>query len=228
MTCRGVHPTAVVGPDVILGDGVVLHPYVVVLGETHLGAGTEVFPAAVIGKPPAQHPTLSRPVTRGPVRIGVGCSIGAHAVLYEDVELGAETLVGDLASIREGTRIGRGCVIGRHVTVHTAAIVGDGTRILDHTHLASDAVVGANCFLGVHVVTSSDNALGRLPYDPARVRGPRIDDGAAIGSGATLLPGVHVGAGAIVAAAAVVTADVPPGAEVFGSPARPRSDGTGG
>jgi acyl-[acyl carrier protein]--UDP-N-acetylglucosamine O-acyltransferase len=101
-TTATVHRTAVVGPDVTLDDGVTLHPYVVVLGETAVGAGTEVFPGAVLGKPLARHPTLSRPVVGGPVRIGAGCSIGAHAVIYEAVELGAETLVGDLASIREG------------------------------------------------------------------------------------------------------------------------------
>jgi UDP-3-O-[3-hydroxymyristoyl] glucosamine N-acyltransferase len=219
-----IHPTTVIGSDVTLGDGVILHPYVVVLGETHVGDGTEVFPGAVIGKPPALHPTLSRPVTRGgSTRVGAGCSIGAHAVIYEDVELGADTLVGDLASIREGTRVGRGCVIGRLVTVHTAATIGDGTRVLDHSHVASDSVLGANCFLGVHVTTASDNGLGRLPYDPARVRGPRIDDGAAIGSGAVLLPGVHIGAGAVVAAGALVTDDVEPDTEVFGRPARPRT-----
>ena len=226
-TTATVHATAVVGPDVTLDDGVTLHPYVVVLGETHLGAGTEVFPSAVLGKPPARHPTLSRPVTGGAVRIGAGCSIGAHAVIYENVALGAETLVGDLASIREGTRVGRRCVIGRLVTVHAAASVGDGTRVLDHSHVASDSVIGTNCFLGVHVTTASDNALGRLPYDPARVRGPRIDDGAAIGSGAVLLPGVHIGTGATVAAGAVVTGDVPPHAEVFGNPARPKAPDTG-
>jgi UDP-3-O-[3-hydroxymyristoyl] glucosamine N-acyltransferase len=100
-----VHSTAVVGPEVTLGDGVVLHPYVVVLGTVHLGDGTEVFPGAVIGKPPALHPTLSRPTTRGgSARVGAGCSIGAHAVIYEGVELGADTLVGDLASIRERRR----------------------------------------------------------------------------------------------------------------------------
>jgi acetyltransferase-like isoleucine patch superfamily enzyme len=222
-----IHPTAVVGPDVVLGAGVTLHPYAVVLGATHLGDGTEVFSGAVIGKPPARHPTLSRPIKGGPVLIGAGCSIGAHAVIYEDVELGDETLVGDLASIREGCRFGRRCVIGRLVTVHTAATVGDGTRLLDHTHLASDSVVGTNCFLGVHVTTSSDNALGRLPYDPDRVRGPRIGDGAAIGSGAVLLPGVHIGTGATVAAGAVVTADVPPNTDVYGSPARPKPVKTG-
>jgi acetyltransferase-like isoleucine patch superfamily enzyme len=221
MTRLEVHATAVVGPEVTLGADVVLHPYVVVLGTTYVGDGTEVFPGAVVGKPPARHATLRRATTGGPVRIGSGCSIGAHAVVYGDVEIGDGSLVGDLASIREGARIGRECVVGRHVTVHTAARIGDRSRVLDHSHLASDSVVGADCFLGVHVTTASDNALGRLPYDAARVRGPRIDDGAAIGSGAVLLPGVHIGAGAVVAAGAVVTVDVAPGTEVRGNPARP-------
>ena len=225
MTTSAIHPTAVIGPDVTLGVGVTLHPYVVVLGETHLGDGTEAFPGAVVGKPPAQHPTLERPVSRGRVRIGAGCSIGAHAVIYEDVEIGDATLVGDLASIREGTRVGLGCVVGRLVTVHTAATIGDGSRVLDHSHVASDSVIGRDCFLGVHVTTASDNALGRLPYDAARVRGPRIDDGAVVGSGAVLLPGVHIGARAVVAAGALVTVDVPPDTEVFGQPARPKRDG---
>ncbi len=63
-----IHPTAVVGPDATFGEGVTLHPHVVVLGEVHVGDGTEVYPGAVIGKPPAHHPTLRRAATRGPVR----------------------------------------------------------------------------------------------------------------------------------------------------------------
>ena len=222
-----VHATAVVGPEVTLGVDVVLHPYVVVLGTTHLGDGTEVFPGAVIGKTLAQHATLRRATAGGSVHIGGGCSIGAHAVIYEDVEIGDGSLVGDLASIREGSCIGRECVVGRHVTVHTAARIGDRSRVLDHSHVASDSVIGTDCFFGVHVTTASDNALGRLPYDAARVRGPRIDDGAAIGSGAVLLPGVHVGAGAVVAAGAVVTTDVLPRTEVRGNPARPHLPNSG-
>ena len=177
----GVHPTAVVGPDVTLGDDVILHPYVVVLGTVHLGAGTEVFPGAVIGKPPAIHPTLSRPVTRGPVGIGAGCSIGAHAVLYEDVELGAETLVGDLASIREGTRIGRRCVIGRLVTVHTAVTVGDGSGC--STTPMSRATRRRRRLLPRRARHLERQRARPPPVRPGqRVRGPRIDDGAAIGS----------------------------------------------
>jgi acyl-[acyl carrier protein]--UDP-N-acetylglucosamine O-acyltransferase len=232
-----VHPTAVidsrqvgrdvvvdaycvVDPRAVLHDGVHLHPHVVVMGPVVVGPGTEVFAGAVLGKPPAAHGVLMHvPVRGGSVAIGHACSIGVHAVLYEDVVVGDGSLVGDLASLREGARVGEGCVIGRSVSFHPGVRIGDRSRVLDHTHVATRTVIGEDCFIGVHVVTSSDNALGRLPYDAERVRGPRIDDRAIVGSGANLLPGVHVGAGSLVGAGAIVTRDVEPGATVYGSAA---------
>lgn len=211
----------VVGPDVTLHDGVRLHPHVVISGAVEVGADTEVFTGAVVGKPPARSGALLRvPERGGPTVIGAGCSVGVHAVVYEGVLVGPGTLIGDSASVRENVEIGSGCVVGRFVSVHPDCRIGDGSRVLDHTHLATATEVGRGCFLGIHVVTMSDNALGRLPHDPERVRGPRIDDGAAVGSGAMLLPGVHVGCGATVAAGAVVTRDVPAQTRVFGNPAR--------
>jgi acetyltransferase-like isoleucine patch superfamily enzyme len=211
----------VVGPGVVLHDRVRLHPHVVLTGEVEVGADTEVFAGAVLGKPAARLAVLSRePGLTGAIVIGSGCSIGVHAVVYEGVTVESGTLIGDAASLRENVRVGSGCVIGRMVSVHPDCTVGDGTRVMDHTHLATGMEVGRNCFFGVHVVTSSDNALGHLPYHPDRVRGPRIGDGAVVGSGAVLLPGVHVGSGATVAAGAVVTRDVPPDTRVFGNPAR--------
>jgi acetyltransferase-like isoleucine patch superfamily enzyme len=43
-----------------------------------------------------------------------------------------------------------------------------------------------------------------------------------IGANATILPGVTIGDGAVIGAGAVVTEDVPPHANVFGVPAKPR------
>jgi len=48
-----------------------------------------------------------------------------------------------------------------------------------------------------------------------------VERRASLGSGAVILGGVRIGAGAIVGAGAVVTRDVPAGATVAGSPARP-------
>ena len=47
-----VGPFCLVGPQVRLGDGVELKSHVVVTGDTHVGAGTTIFPFAVIGEIP--------------------------------------------------------------------------------------------------------------------------------------------------------------------------------
>ncbi len=206
-------------------DGVSLHANVVVMGDVTIGAGTEVFPGAVLGKAPAQHPVLSRtPVGGGPTRLGSGCSVGAHAVVYEGVDVGPETLVGDFASIREGCRIGAHCVVGRFVSVHPDCEVGDGSRIVDHAHLATATRVGRDCFISVHVSTASDPALGRLPYAAERVRGPVFGDRVSVGASATILQGVCIGDDATVASGAIVTRDVAAGSVVRGAPARPIED----
>jgi acetyltransferase-like isoleucine patch superfamily enzyme len=211
----------VVGPSVSLGSGVVLHPLVVITGDVSIADGTEVFAGAVIGKSSATSAALSRePGRASTVTIAERCSIGAHAVIYSDIEIGADSLVGDLASIREQCRIGARCIIGRGVSLHPECTIGHETRIYDDSHLAVGTSVGRACFLAAHVCTTSDNALGRLPYSRDRVRGPVIGDRVAVGSGALILPGIVLGDDATVAAGSLVTRDVPPGATVLGRPAR--------
>jgi UDP-3-O-[3-hydroxymyristoyl] glucosamine N-acyltransferase len=211
----------VVGPDVTLEDGVRLHPHVVITGDVTVGAGSEVFPGAILGKPPARSAALSRiPASGGEVQIGRDCSIGAHAVIYEAVVIGADSLVGDHASIREGCRIGRRCIIGRFVSVHPDCELGDRCRVYDHTHIASGTRMGVECFISIHVATASDNALGELPYAPERVRGPDFGDRVSVGAAAVILPGLRLGDDATVAAGAVVTRDVGPKTFVRGVPAR--------
>lgn len=216
-----VGPYCVVGPGVTLDDSVRLHPHVVVTGDVTVGAGTEVFPGAVLGKAPARSAALSRvPARGGQVQIGPACSVGAHAVIHEGVVIGADTLVGDFAAIREGTKIGRLCIVGRYVSVQPDCELRDGCRVYDHTHVTNATRMGERCFVSTHVTMASDNALGALPYAPDRVRGPELGDGVRIGTGAKILPGVRLGDDSTVAAGAVVTRDVEAKTLVRGVPAR--------
>ncbi len=216
-----IGPYCVVGRGVTLEDGVRLHPHVVIAGDVVIGTGSELFPGAVIGKPPGRSRALSRvPVPGRPVRLGGACSVGAHAVIYEGVTIGTDSLVGDSASIREGCRTGARCIVGRFVSMHPDCELGDGCRIYDHTHVASGTRMGDECFVSVHVGMASDNAVGFLPYSADRVRGPAFGDRVTVGVGATILPGLRIGDDAIVAAGALVTRDVPARTMVRGAPAR--------
>jgi acetyltransferase-like isoleucine patch superfamily enzyme len=213
-----IGPFCVIG-DAIIGSGCVLHPHVVIADGVTLGTNVEVFPGAFIGKEPKGAGALARqPVFERRISIGSGSSIGPHSVIFYDVEIGENTLLGDGASIREGCRVGSKCILSRYVTVNYQTTIGDGTKIMDNTHVTGNAVIGKNVFISLMVGMTNDNVV-RAGYSD-HVVGPTIEDDVVIGVGVSLLPGITIGKGSTVAAGSVVTRDVAPMTLVAGTPAR--------
>jgi len=232
-----IHPTAIVSvsaqigkdvkigahcyiEDVVIGDNVVIHPNVVIYQGVKIADGVEIFPGAFIGKEPKGAGAVARqPVFERRIIIGRNCSIGPNAVIYYDVEIGENTLLGDGASIREQCRIGSHCILGRNVAVNYHTTIGNRTKIMDNTHITGNCTIGDDVFISMMVGTANDNVV-RGDFDEKRLIGPTIEDSAVIGLGALLLPGVRIGTGAIVAAGSVVTKNVAPKTLVVGVPAR--------
>jgi UDP-3-O-[3-hydroxymyristoyl] glucosamine N-acyltransferase len=213
---------AVVRPGAVLGDRVRIHPHAVIESAVEIGAGTEVLPGSCLGQRPRAVGTIDREHTfEEGLRIGADCLIGTHAIVYYDVEIGAGTLVGDIASIRETARIGAGCTIGRTAVIDREVRIGDRTLIGFSSVIAAKSTVGEGVFVAPGVATSNDNRLGADGWVEEQAAGARIEDGARIGVNATLLPGVTIGRGAVVGAGSVVTRDVAEGTTVVGNPARP-------
>lgn len=211
---------AVIRDGVVLGDNVVVHPHVVINSGVTIGDNVEIFPGAVIGKVPGGPSIARAPRFNKSIVVGNNCHIGPHAVIFYDVEIGENTLIGDGASIREQCRIGKGCLISRYVTINYSTIVGDGTDIMDNSHITGKCTIGKHVFIAPSVTTGNDNSVGKAGYNENNIGGPSIEDNASIGIGAILLPGTRIGNNALVAAGSVVTKDVPPRAVVMGVPAK--------
>ncbi|MFT3742528.1 MAG: acyltransferase [Gammaproteobacteria bacterium] len=216
-----IHSTAIIAKNVQLGQNVIIHPYVVIEAGVEIGDNVEIFPGAYLGKPPKGAGALARqPVYQPVIHIGDNCSIGPHSVIYYDVSIGSNTLIGDGVSIREQVEIGNFCVIGRQVTINYNTKIGHHTKIMDLTHITGNMIIGDNVFISMSVTTANDNAIAySREYTDKQIKGPHIEDGATIGLGATLLPNIVVHKGALVAAGAVVTKDVPERTVVMGIPA---------
>ena len=220
-----IGPFAVVGAARI-GDGTVIHPHVVIGDGVTIGTDVEIFPGAVIGREPKGAGATSRPVDfERRLIVGDRCSIGPHAVIYYDVSIGEETLIGDGASIREQCRIGSRCIISRHVTINYNTLIGDRVKVMDLSHLTGNMVIEDDAFVSCLVATMNDNRV-RAGFGE-HIVGPVIEAGAIVGGGAVLLPAVRIGAGAFVGSGAVVTKNVPAGETWTGNPAkmlRPRPE----
>jgi serine O-acetyltransferase len=97
--------------------------------------------------------------------------------------------------------------IGDPVVVHPGVYLLHGQVVADGlVEIHSGAVIGPFVTIGLRA---------------GDVRGATIERDVSLGTGAKVIGGVRIGAGAKVGANAVVVADVPPGATVVGSPARP-------
>jgi acetyltransferase-like isoleucine patch superfamily enzyme len=212
---------AIIRPNVKIGSNVTIHPYVIINSGSIIGNNVEIFPGSIIGREPKGAGAVSRvPVFKKRVLIGSGSSIGSNVVIYYDVCIGKNTLIGDGASIREKCVVGSYSLISRCVTINYNSQIGDHTKIMDSTHITGNSKIGDNVFVSTMVGTANDNLVRQRIYNEHSLKGPVIKNGAFIGLGASILPGIVIGQNAIVAAHSVVTKNVPPKTLVMGVPAK--------
>ncbi len=166
---------SVVGPLVVLGDGVKLDTHVVMKGRVELGARSVVHAHAVLGDE-AQIRNHHNPDAR--------LIIGTDAVIREAVTMhtgstrgGGVTTVGDRGFFMATTHIGHDCQVGNDVTFANGvqlgghAEIGDGVIIGGTSAVAQFRRVGKYAFVGGVTGVARDV----IPYGMAIDRGPALD-----------------------------------------------------
>jgi len=198
-----------------------VHPSAIVYPGTVLGEGVKVLENAVVGKQPTLSPrSTAKREPLPPTVIGAGTIVSTGAIVFAGTSIGARVILGDQSCIRERVTIGDDVVVGRGSLVENDTTIGAMTKIQADAYITAYSTLEEHVFIAPCVVTTNDNWMGRTEKRFGNIKGPTIRSGARIGGGAILCPGVEIGEEAFVGAGAVVTKDVPPRVVVVGSPAR--------
>ena len=177
--------TTYIEDGVQVGADTVIHPGVILEGQTKVGSASEIHAYTRI-----VDSEIGDRVTVLNFCVILGTTIAEGAA------------VGPFAHLRPGNAVGERAKIGNFVELKKTTL-GPGSKA-PHLSYLGDATIGANVNVGAGTITCN--------YDGQRKHPTVIEDGAFIGSDTQLIAPVTVGKGAYVGAGSSITEDVPAGA----------------
>lgn len=177
-----IDPTARVGKDVALGEGVEIGPWCVLSGKITLGANTRLLSSV----------NLSGPIT-----------VGANVIMYPGVALGfsAQDFKVRPDSPTAGVVVGNDCTFREGVTIHAATSEQTPTRIGDNCYFMVQSHAGHDCKIGNSVTVVNAAVMGGHC---------EVSDNVTIGGLTAIHQFTRIGRYAFVSGYSGFTTDIPP------------------
>ncbi|MCX5830373.1 MAG: acyl-ACP--UDP-N-acetylglucosamine O-acyltransferase [Deltaproteobacteria bacterium] len=186
-----IHPTAIVSPDVNIGEGATIGAYSVIGRQVRIGSNTAI---------------ASHVVIEAGTEIGENCQISQFSCIGgvpQDLKFKGEitrVVIGNFNNIREFVTINRATVDDIGVTM-----IGDHNLIMAYCHVAH------NCHLANNIVLANGTNLAGHVI---------IEDYAVVGGLTGVHQFTHIGAHSMIGGASAVNKDVPPYVTASGNHAR--------
>lgn len=164
MTQELLHPSALIEPGAILGEGVAVGAFcvirsgavigagchiashVVIEGCVTLGEGVSVSPFAVLGGDPQDY-SFDASIRSG-VRIGARTRIREGVTVHRATKPGVDTVVGADGMLMANSHVAHDAVLGDHVTLANGALIAGHVRVEDRVFVSGNCAIHQFCRIG--------------------------------------------------------------------------------
>jgi UDP-N-acetylglucosamine acyltransferase len=140
-----IHPSAIVGPHVVLGSNVKIGPGCVVVGNVTIGDNTRIYAHSIIGYP-AQDLSVKEP--QGSIIIGANCQIREYVSIHAPKIKDAATSIGNNCYLMNHCHVGHDVVLEDNVTLINGVNLGGHVHIEKGAMLMAGAAVHQFCRIG--------------------------------------------------------------------------------
>ena len=147
-----IGPYSVIGPNVEIGEDVIIHSHVNISGNTIIGSGNKIYPFASIGNDPQD---LKYNGEKTKLIIGKNNKIREYVTIHPGTEGGGGlTKIGDNCLFMISSHVAHDCLIGNniiiannvplggHVTIEDNVVIGGNSAVQQFTRIGKLAMVG--------------------------------------------------------------------------------------
>ena len=211
----GIHPTALIGDGVKIGENVTIGAHCIVYDNVEIGDCCQIGADVILGEPTGAIYRDPANYVNPPLVLGEASIIRSGSILYAGSTFGERLETGHRVTIREGTNAGVNLRVGTLSDIQGDCKIGNYVRFHSNVHIGQKSVIGDYVWIFPYVVLTND------PHPPSQVMlGVVVEDYAVVATMSVVLPGVIIGQDALVGAGSIVNRNVEPKALVAGNPAK--------
>lgn len=160
-----IHPTAIIGSDVTLGQNVSVGPYTVlsgkieigdncqiaasvhIMGDVKIGEFTAIHSFTAIGDAPQDYSFDGSP---GLIEIGKNCKIREGVTIHTPVNKGvnSKTLIDNNVFIMTNSHVGHNSRIGEYSTLASGCLLAGHVEIENHVFVSGNVAIHQFCRVG--------------------------------------------------------------------------------
>lgn len=149
-----IHPSAIIGSDVILGEGNTIGPYAVITGKTIIGNNNYIGPHTAIGVPATDTKKVDFAFGTPHLEIGDNNQIREFCVVeqpcYEE-----KTKIGNNVFLMQGVHVSHDNILEDYVVITNLCVLGGIAKILKGADLGMGCTINQYSVIGQYSIVAT-------------------------------------------------------------------------